>query len=40
MIPKLKIASLDHIFRIINQVSDPENDSETLIDMKVKLVLG
>ncbi|WP_440948611.1 hypothetical protein ACSAZL_10490 [Methanosarcina sp. T3] len=40
MIPKLKIDSLDYVLKIINRVPDHENGSETLIDVKVKLVLG
>ena len=39
-IPKLKIVSPNFKFRITNQVSDYENDSGTLIDVKMKLVLG
>ncbi|MFZ2497393.1 hypothetical protein [Methanosarcina sp.] len=39
-IPKLKIASQNPVFRIVNRVSDHANSSETLIDVRIKLVLG
>jgi hypothetical protein len=41
LIPKLKKLSFWIFkFRIINRVSDPENCSETFIDVKVKIGFG
>jgi hypothetical protein len=39
--PKLKIASLNREYGILNRASDHENCSEKLfIDVEIKLVLG
>jgi hypothetical protein len=39
-IPKLKIESPNFKFRMINQVLDYENGSETLLKVKINLALG
>jgi hypothetical protein len=38
--PKLRIASLNLEFGIINRFSDLENISDNIIDVEIKFVLG